>query len=80
MAVRFGFNNAALNELLRVDARKDVLARAERILAAAGEHYHLVSETGGRRFRAAVVTNGARGGAHEAKHHTLLRALDAGRG
>jgi hypothetical protein len=81
VALRFDPDNAGFLALLRVAAQKDVQARGERILAAAGtEHYRMHTEVGRRRFRVAIVTKDARGGAHEAKHHTLLRALDAGRG
>lgn len=78
--VRFEFNQSALDELMKHAAQADVRRRAQAILAAAGEHYHIQTEVGRRRFRAAVITNGARGGAHEAKHHSLLHAIDAGRG
>jgi hypothetical protein len=80
--VRIELNRAGVRELLRNDPgiRSDLTRRAERIAAAAGDGFVAHSaQAGAHRARAAVVTETWEAAAAEATHHTLTRAIDAGR-
>lgn len=57
----------------------DVDSRAARVAAAAGDGYESSPYRGSGRHRASVMTKTPKAMASNAKHNTLLRALDAGR-
>ena len=74
-------NTKGVRELLRsAEVEADVKRRADRVAAAAGEGFEAEADRGPNPARASVrtVTPGAM--VDEATNHTLLRALDAGRG
>lgn len=78
---RIVFNRKAFQQLRTLDSvQKDLIERAERIAAAAGEG-HVVGEPQPprNRARAAVIASTAQARAENARNSTLLRALDAGR-
>jgi hypothetical protein len=79
--IRVDVNQSAIRDLLRSrEVERDLLARAQRIARAAGEGYEADSQIGTNRARASVRTVGPAAAMDEAIDHTLLRALDAGRG
>ena len=81
MASDVTINHAAIRDLLRsAEVERDLLARARRIAQTAGEGYEADSHIGPNRARASVRTVGPAAAMDEAIDHTLLRALDAGRG
>lgn len=85
MAFVFVPNRRGITELLRSPTvAADLKARAERIAQAArGDDedlaYHVHSEIGRNRARAAVVTASVEAHIIEAREHRLARAIDAGR-
>jgi hypothetical protein len=82
MAVdRVDVNSDAIRQLLRSgEVQRELLRRAKLIAAAAGDGYEAESMIGQNRARASVRTVGPAAAMDEAIDHTLLRALDAGRG
>lgn len=81
MAIVFKENPKGIRELLKSPSvAADLKRRAEAVAAAAGGdglEYHVHSEIGKNRARAAVVTGNARTAAVEARDHRLARAIDA---
>lgn len=81
MAILFVANAKGIRELLRSPSvAADLKRRADNVAAAAGGdglEYHVHSEVGKNRARAAVVTGDARTAAVEARDHRLARAIDA---
>lgn len=73
-------NRQAVAHLLKQAIASDITGRAQRVAAAAGAGYEVETRVGPNRFRAEVHTTDYRSMVSEAKHHKLLRALDAGRG
>lgn len=71
-------NIGALLKSARVQA--ELKARADRIAAAAGEGMEASVRVGRTRARASVITVTAKARENEARHRSLTRALDAGRG
>lgn len=57
----------------------DIDSRASRVAAAAGDGYEASSYGGAQRHRGSVMTKTPRAMVSNAKHNTLLKALDAGR-
>jgi hypothetical protein len=77
---RLEFTKGAIDRLLKQESQADLRRRGEAILSAVGdEFYRMDAQVGAHRFRVAIITRDARAGAHEAKHHSLLHAFDAGR-
>lgn len=74
-------NSRRVGQLLRSQQTLDRLAaRAERIAAAAGPGYAVERWVGVHRARATVVTQTFDAMRDSAQNHTLLKAIDAGRG
>jgi len=57
----------------------DLLARAKRIAAAAGDGHEASSQVGVNRARASVITVSFPAMVREARDRTLTRSIDAGR-
>jgi hypothetical protein len=81
MGVTIKWNLDAFEEIRRAPSVKaDLAGRAARIAAAAGDGYESSSAEGASRSRASVVTTTYAAIRDNAKHNTLIRAVDAGRG
>lgn len=79
--VRIRWNAAGFREVRRLATlEKDLLDRAQRGAAAAGDGYIAVSEIGPDRARAAVVAASTHARRDNAEDHTLLRVIDVMRG
>lgn len=82
MALKIKWRPGAFRELRTLPAVvKDVEARAEKIAAACGDGFEVRSDlpSGRGRARAAVVTTSVPAMVRNARDHTLLGNLDAGR-
>lgn len=78
--VKVRLNRSGVRDLLRsADVRADLERRAARIKAASGSGYETDSEIGKNRARASVRTADMRSIRDNAKHNTLIRAMDSGR-
>lgn len=80
----FKENRAGIAEIARSAAVvADLRARAERVAAKASSddaEYHVHTEVGRRRARAAVVTGNFKAMLAEHREHRLASAIDAARG
>ena len=80
MALKVALNRAGVRALLRSpEVEADLLARAERIAAVAGEGFEASAVVGATRARASVITATTDARLTEARDRTLTRAIDAGR-
>lgn len=82
MAVKIVWKRGAFRELRTQPAVvADIEARAERIAAACGDGFEVRSEVAGGRGRArsVVLATTLRAMVRNARDHTMLRNLDAGR-
>lgn len=77
---RLRLNRSGVREILRSESvRADLLARAERIAAAAGDGFVAESSVGATRARASVRTDTSEARLAESNDRALTRAIDAGR-
>lgn len=77
---RFELNHDGVAELLKgVEVQADLLARGERIAAAAGPGHEVESFVGRNRARVTVRTETFEAMAAEAEDRNLTRAFGAGR-
>lgn len=78
--VRVVINRAAVGALLKSpEVQRDLEDRAERIADAAGPGFEVRTDVGPHRARAAVLTATPEAVEANARDHTLIRSLDAGR-
>lgn len=78
--MRIKWNIKGFEELRRAPGvAADVDSRAARVASAAGDGYESSPYEGKSRHRASVFTQTPRAMVDNAKHNTLLRAIDAGR-
>ena len=78
--MRIKWNIKGFEELRRAPGvAADIDSRAARVAAAAGDGYESSPYRGSGRHRASVMTKTPKAMVNNAKHNTLLRALDAGR-
>jgi hypothetical protein len=79
--VRVVLDHKAMARLLKSsEVRGDIKRRVDAIAASAGEGYVAEVEDQKNRVRGAVYTHGFEAILDQARHHTLERALGAGRG
>ncbi len=79
--VRIEVNSAGIGALLKSgEVEAMLLAKAERIAAAAGEGFEASSRVGKTRARASVITATRAAKLAEAEDRALTSAIDAGRG
>jgi tRNA A37 threonylcarbamoyltransferase TsaD len=79
--VRIDINSAGIQEVLKSSqVRAFLLAKAQRIAAAAGPGMVASSRIGQTRARASVITDTYKAKRAEATNRSLTRAIDAGRG
>lgn len=71
--------NAAAKLMKSPGVTADIKARVERVAAAAGEGYEASVVEGKNRAHGSVITASYAAMRREARDHTLIRALDAGR-
>lgn len=80
MSKKIEFNDAGFRAILRSpEVQADLVARAERIAAAAGEGFDVATKVGKRRVRASVGTGSLEAVHAEAVDKVLTSAIDAGR-
>ncbi|ALA67562.1 hypothetical protein [Corynebacterium lactis] len=78
--MKIKWNREAFEQIRRAPGIvADLNARAGRIAEAAGPGFEPGSYEGKTRHRASVITATAKAKAQDAKHHTILRSVDAGR-
>ena len=85
MAGRVRMNNKAFYELRSSPGVvADLESRTEKIRAACGEGFETSSQQGAKRpqgrWRTTVIAASAKAKRRNARHNTLIKALDAGRG
>jgi hypothetical protein len=79
-AVDYKPQTKGVAELLKLPGvQADLMARGERVRAAAGPSHEVVSRLGRTRARVQVRTTTHRAAARERRTHNLVRALDAAR-
>lgn len=79
--IRVDINSAGIQDLLKSSpVRAFLLAKAQRIAAAAGPGMTASSRVGKTRARASVITDTYKARHAEATNRSLTRAIDAGRG
>lgn len=79
--IRVDISSAGIQEVLKSSpVRAFLLAKAERIAAAAGPGMLASSRVGRTRARASVITDTYKAKRAEATDRRLTRAIDAGRG
>ena len=77
---RLRLNSSGVREILKSEGvGSDLLARAERIAAAAGDGFVAESSVGATRARASVRTDTSEARLAESNDRALTRAIDAGR-
>ncbi len=81
MSVRLEFNAEAFAQIRKAPGvLADVRRRAEAVATRAGDGYEAEADLESNRASAAAFTNTAEARAENARNHTLINALDAGRG
>lgn len=74
-------NERAVGDLLNGDGmEREMERRTAAVAAAAGEGFEASVQKGRTRIQASVITASAKARRRQQKHHTLERAIDAGRG